>query len=437
MFSHFKHLSSKFSLSHKPLRSFSLSKDFIIPNRERATIYAENSNGMLSRILGVFHHNNIRTTDVSTKPLNIDKEGKQQIIFDIDFEGTLDSPRVIQLLKELEAFSAVKVDYSCPEVPWFPSSFADLDHMGNMLQNPDEDAGKDHPGFNDNNYRLRRDEIAQSSLGYKMGNPIPKLKYRPEENKTWEHIYKILRPLQEKYMCDSFNKSFEKMSQAGILKPTEIPQLEDINEFLIKETNWRLKPVTGILSQREFLNSLAMRTFCCTQYIRHHSKPEYTPEPDIIHEILGHVAMFSDPAFCDLSQQIGLLSLGSPTENLEKLGALYWYTIEFGVCKEGNDIKGYGAGVASSIGEIKNMGEKKAEFRPLNPFVELNTNFPIQSLQPVYYVADSFESAGDMLIRFGERLPKPFKAYYNNKNNRVEVDKKIKLIKVDEKPVDF
>jgi len=428
-----------FSLGQKGAfghRYFS-SKEYVFKNRERVNVFSDNSVGILSRILSTFHYNQIPCTNVATKLLNMNKEGDQTAFFTIDFEASPGDPRVKKVLKELNSYARANIDEEIPEVPWFPAKFSDLNLMGNVLQNPNEEAGKDHPGLSDPVYKARRDEIAKNSNNYQMGQPIPKLKYRPEENKTWEHIYTNLRPLQEKYMCESFNKSFEKMKKAGILKPNEIPQLQDLNEFLIKETNFRLKPVTGILSQREFLNSLALRTFCCTQYIRHHSVPEYTPEPDIIHEILGHVAMFADPDFCDLSQEIGLLSLGNTPENIKKLGALYWYTVEFGVCKEGNGVKGYGAGVASSIGEIKNFGEGKAELRPLNPFVELDLDFPIQTVQPMYYVAESFKNAGEMLIRYGELLPKPFKAYFNHQNDTVEVDRKVKLVDVNEEAVDF
>ena len=101
------------------------------------------------------------------------------------------------------------------------------------------------------------------------------------------------------------------------------------------------------------MNALAHKVFCCTQYIRHHSNPEYTPEPDLIHEVFGHMPLLADPEIAELSQQIGLASLGQSDENVEKIGALYFYTIEFGSFKEGGDIKCYGAGLASCIDEIK------------------------------------------------------------------------------------
>jgi len=324
-----------------------------------------------------------------------------------------------------------------PEVPWFPSYLNELDEMGNVMMHIDEEEAKDHPSFADPVYRQRRIDIGKSSLDYKMGTPIPYLKYKPEENKTWEYIFKTLRPLQEKYMCDSFNKSFEKMVDTGIVKPNEIPQLQDLNEYLIKETNFRLKPVPGILSQREFLNALGLRVFCCTQFIRHHTMPEYTPEPDIIHELLGHVATFSDPDFCDLSQQIGLQSCGTSEENIKKLGAVFWYTVEFGVCKQDNGLKVYGAGIGASIKEIKYFGEGKMELRPFNPFEELNLDLQLQNLQPRYYVTESFKDACDILTSYGNQLHRPFKASFNKQKHMIETDRKVKLIKVEEAPVIF
>jgi len=404
---------------------------------ERVNIFAPNEVGILSKILSVFHQQKVTLTQVCTKLMNRTKDGYQEAFFAIDFEGDRNDIRAISALRELNKFARATIDENIPEVPWFPSKLCDLDLMqGALLDTSSQEGNKDHPGFNDPEYRKRRDALAKLCFEYKMGDRIPYLEYTEQENKTWEHVYKQLRPLQEKYMCKQFNNTVQQMIDAGIIRPDRIPQLEDVSQFLKQKTGFQLKPVSGILSQREFLNALALRTFCCTQYIRHHSKPEYTPEPDIIHE-MGHAPMFADPDFADLSQQIGLLSLGNTDENIAKLGALYWYTIEFGACKEGDDIKAYGAGIASSIAEIKNFGERRAEFRPLDPFKELSTNYPIQTLQPIYYVANSFKDAGETLIKYGEHLPRPFRTFYDYKKQCVEVDRKIKLVEVADKSLGF
>jgi phenylalanine-4-hydroxylase len=142
-----------------------------------------------------------------------------------------------------------------------------------------------------------------------------------------------LKALLETNACEETNeiiKEFEKNVE-GFSADT-IPQLDAISTYLRSTTGWRLKPVGGLLSEREFLNGLAFKIFHSTQYIRHHSTPEYTPEPDIIHELVGHAPMFAHQDFADFSQEIGLASLGASELDLKKLAAIYWYTIEFGMC---------------------------------------------------------------------------------------------------------
>jgi phenylalanine-4-hydroxylase len=196
------------------------------------------------------------------------------------------------------------------ELPYFPSKLQDLDIMEiKLIPIAENNINLDHPGFSDKEYVRRRNYIGDLSSGYKMEEPIPEIEYLPHETKLWNFMFNIIKPLIYEHGCKKFVNNFKTLEKDRIFTSESIPQLNDINKYLVKKCNWRIKPVNGIISEREFLNCLAFRTFCSTQYIRHHSEPFFSIEPDILHEFYGHISMFLDLDFCDLSQKIGFIRL--------------------------------------------------------------------------------------------------------------------------------
>lgn len=240
------------------------------------------------------------------------------------------------------------------------------------------------------------------ALSYKIGEPIPEWNYDEQDLATWAYCYDELIELFKTNACKEFNWTIAEFQQEIGLCRNKIPQLETISQFLQGRTGWRLKPVGGLLTQREFLNGLAFRVFHSTQYIRHHSAPGYTPEPDIVHELLGHAPMFAHKEFGEFSQEIGLASLGASEIEITRLAALYWFTIEFGLCKEDGEYKAYGAGLMSSVEEIKYCVSDEPEHRPLVPsdVAQNYTVIPISKLQPTYFVAESFQQAKEDIIDY-------------------------------------
>ena len=138
-------------------------------------------------------------------------------------------------------------------------------------------------------------------MNNKIEEPIATVDYNQTEKEVWAFCYKNLIDRFRTNACEEFNWTINEFQKNIGLCETEIPQLETISAFLKEATGWRLKPVGGLLTQREFLNSLAFRIFCSTQYVRHSSEPLYTPEPDILHELLGHAPMFAHQEFADFS----------------------------------------------------------------------------------------------------------------------------------------
>mmetsp|Transcript_34456 Transcript_34456/g.97168 ORF Transcript_34456/g.97168 Transcript_34456/m.97168 type:complete len:461 (+) Transcript_34456:285-1667(+) len=376
--------------------------------------------GALAQILKVFEDKGINLQSIKSRPSHSN---------DYDWEFTLDvslgsdNPilkETLKLLEESKFCPMIRV-LGDTNIPWFPRKIQDLDKLSQITLACGEELTADHPGFNDEEYRRRRQEITEMSKSNRFGSAIPRVEYTDVEVETWGKVYRSLKNLYSTHACRAHNRVFPLLEQFCGYSENNIPQLQDVSAFLQQATGWRLKPVTGLLTPRDFLNGLAFRVFHSTQYIRHHSVPFYTPEPDVCHELLGHAPLFADPDFAELSQEIGLASLGASDEEIEKLATLYWFTVEFGVCRENGAMKAYGAGLLSSFGELEYCVTDKPAHREFNPFVTCTTEYPITKYQPVYFVAESFEDASRALREYAASLKRPFSVRYNALTMTVEV----------------
>uniref|UniRef100_A0A7S1LIH3 phenylalanine 4-monooxygenase n=1 Tax=Neobodo designis TaxID=312471 RepID=A0A7S1LIH3_NEODS len=322
-------------------------------------------------------------------------------------------PKMVSVMAELEKMNLpiLSVQGSW-DIPWFPTCAADLDLLDQQTLAAGAELADDpenpHPGFHDQEYRSRRTKIVEAAHKYRHGQPLPDVDYNEAENKTWEAVWKQLTGLHNTHACKEYNRAFPRLIESANFRRDRVPQLSDLSNFLQEETGFTLRPVAGLLSTRDFLNALAFRVFYSTQYIRHHSKPFYTPEPDCVHELLGHAPLFADPAFADFSQEIGLLSLGASDADIDRLGKLYWYSVEFGLTKEGGSVRAYGAGLLSSFGELEYSLTDKPKKLPWDPWVASELEFPITTYQPTYFVAESFVDAQDKLRAFGRTFDRPF-----------------------------
>jgi phenylalanine-4-hydroxylase len=257
----------------------------------------------------------------------------------------------------------------------------------------------DHPGFRDSEYRARRNQIAQIALAYQPGDPIPDAPYTAQEHEVWRIIWEAVEAAHQKHACAEYLECVRRLDPPR----TRIPQMREVTEKVEALSGFRLEPVAGLVEPRVFLESLADGVFLSTQYIRHHSTPLYTPEPDVAHEIIGHAVTLASEPLAELNRLVGRAVRRTPSpEALERLARVYWFTIEFGVLREGGEVKAYGTGLLSSAGELEAMRE--AELRPLDLEAVSRQEYDPTHYQPILFCADSFDAMcqtlRDYLVRW-------------------------------------
>lgn len=246
----------------------------------------------------------------------------------------------------------------------------------------------DHPGAQDSAYRIRRNEIARIARNYRSkGGAIPVVPYSDEEHQTWRSITTKLVGLHKNLASGAYLKAKDLLP----ISTQAIPQFANLDRALKPFHGFSIGPVEGLIDARIFLGMLERKLMLCTQYIRHASRPEYTPEPDIVHEVIGHVPMFTDKDFVEFSQLIGAAALKASVEDLQKIERLYWYTIEFGLIQEDHDLKAYGAGLLSSFGEIQHCFMDAVERKPFSLEEVFDTPYDYSHMQGKLFIIRSFK----------------------------------------------
>jgi phenylalanine-4-hydroxylase len=241
-----------------------------------------------------------------------------------------------------------------------------------------------HPGADDAAYRRRRNEIAAAALAWRPGARAPQIAYDADEQEVWRTVCRELAPLHERLAVGEFRAALE----AVALPRDRVPDLDAVSARLTRLGGWRYVPAAGLVDLRTFYGALAERTFHSTQYVRHAARPLYTPEPDIVHEVIGHGHLLATPTFGELHRRAGLAARRLVAEeSLRFLSRVFWFTLEFGVVVEDGDLRAYGAGILSSFGELREF--RAMQMRPVD-LLEMGTaEYDITRYQPVLYRAES------------------------------------------------
>jgi phenylalanine-4-hydroxylase len=257
----------------------------------------------------------------------------------------------------------------------------------------------DHPGVNDPVYRTRRNAIAALAMAWTPGSAIPHAEYTDEEHEVWRHVSRELGVLHQTLACHEYLLGADRLR----LPADHIPQLDEVTAALEPLTGFRYVPAAGLVPLREFYGSLADSRFYSTQYIRHHSVPLYTPEPDVVHEVVGHANCLASDRFAALYRSAGAAARRvEQPEALEFVSKVFWFSLEFGVLREDDTVRTYGAGLLSSFGEIQEIA--RADLRPLDLARMGVQTYDITHYQPLLFCADSFEQVEDVVGGFFESV---------------------------------
>jgi phenylalanine-4-hydroxylase len=246
-----------------------------------------------------------------------------------------------------------------------------------------------HPGLGDAEYVRRRTDLFTLCRRHRVENLGPPfIDYTAEETRIWREVTPALDDLHRRHACALY---LEAKDALGI-STTEIPQLRQLSAQLERDAHMHLVPAEGPLAYRTFYSYIANRGFPVTQFIRHGSHPEFTPEPDMIHDCLGHVPSLMNRDYADVLTLIGraAVTTGDPLQVLA-LKRFSWYSIEFGLVEESGGLKVFGAGILSSTGEIPfSLFSAQVRRRPFVTEEVIATDYDPSRMQDHLFVIPSF-----------------------------------------------
>jgi phenylalanine-4-hydroxylase len=212
--------------------------------------------------------------------------------------------------------------------------------------------------------------------------------YTPEQHAVWAELVGRRMPQLREHACAEYLDGFEQIG----LREDALPDLAAVSARLRPRTGWQSTPVSGFLPAAAFFEMLAGRMFPTTTWLRSRQSMEYTPEPDIFHDVFGHVPMHAHPVFAEFLERYGAVCarLTDPAD-LERMGRLFWFTVEFGLIRQAGGLKVYGSGLISSHGECSRVLAGGCEVKDFDLDAVLDQEFQTSAMQPVLYAVESFE----------------------------------------------
>lgn len=247
-----------------------------------------------------------------------------------------------------------------------------------------------HPGEGDPTYIARRSALSRLVASVdELGTSLPAVQYTEEETEVWRAVMDRLSNLHERHAASAYLQGFRRLG----MSPSRPPVPGSLAQRLKEQTGFGLVLTDGLLDARVFLTHLGARRQPCTVYLRHGSRPDYTPEPDLVHEAVGHAPMLTDPEAALLNEVIGHAAAHASARQLQALLRLYWFTLEFGLVEERAGLRAYGAGLLSSFGELPHAFSDAVDRRPFDLEAIIAQDYAHDRMQGILFVVPSLGAA--------------------------------------------
>lgn len=219
-----------------------------------------------------------------------------------------------------------------------------------------------------------------------VGDKIEYPEYPVSDHEIWATLFDRQRALLPGRAAEAYLRGIDILG----LKRDRIPALKDLSATLFRETGWKVARIPGLLHERDFFTLLSERTFPSTDYIRGKEELDYTPAPDLFHDIFGHMPMLTNPSFADFYQRFGQAALNAEGQDRVSLERLHWFTVEFGLVDQMVGRRIYGAGILSSKEEVAHALSPNVKVLRYDPDRITEQDYEVWHLQEVLFVVESF-----------------------------------------------
>ncbi|MEL6123780.1 MAG: phenylalanine 4-monooxygenase [Bacteroidota bacterium] len=238
--------------------------------------------------------------------------------------------------------------------------------------------------------------------------------YTPEDHHVWSLLYDRQMELVPMYATSSY---LEGIHKCGFRRDC-VPDFIEVNRALAKATGWAIYVVPGLIDNATFFAHLSRCEFPATTWLRKLAQLSYLEEPDMFHDVFGHIPLLSEPFFCDFLQGLSEIMIDHMDDEraIERMARLYWYTVEFGLIREAGQIKIYGAGILSSAGETLYCVSVEANHMDYDPQVIMDTPYVKEGYQRQYFVISSYEELFGSLSKIREIIRTSGRSEMNVRN---------------------